>query len=412
MNMLNKSIPGVIEVLILKNAKVITQERIIENGGIIIQEDKITGVFKNDEFTSQENTKVIDVNGYYISAGFIDIHTHGGGGYDFMDGSLEAFIEGVRAHLPYGTTSIVPTTLTSTKESLFKTFDIMKEVKNYAHAGPNILGIHLEGPYIAHEQKGAQDPKYIKDPDQDEYMEILNYSDDIVRWTIAPERPGALQLGKILTERGIVCSIGHSNAVYEQVLEAYEHGFNLITHFYSGMSMVRRINAFRYAGVVESGYLIDDMFVEVIADGMHLPSSLLKLIYKIKGPDRICLVTDSMRAAGMPEGEYILGSLEHGQKVIVEDGVAKLMNRKSFAGSVATADRLVRNMIKLADVPLQQAVKMMTYNPAKIMGVEKSKGSIAVGKDADIIVFDQEINIKMVMVGGKIHIDKLDGNLN
>lgn len=394
--------------IILKNAKVITQERIIEKGSILIQGDKIKGVFNNDEFTTSENSNIIDVKGHYVSAGFIDIHTHGGGGHDFMDGSLEAYIDGTKAHLPYGTTSIVPTTLTGTKESLFKTFDIMKEVKKNTQMSPNILGIHLEGPYIAHEQRGAQDPKYIKDPDQDEYMEILNYSDDIVRWTIAPERPGALQLGRVLTERGIICSIGHSNAIYEQVLEAYEHGFNLITHLYSGMSMVRRINTFRYAGVVESSYLIDDMYVEVIADGIHLPPSLLKLIYKIKGADRICLVTDSMRAAGMPEGEYILGDKQNGQKVIVEDGVAKLINRKAFAGSVATADRLVRNMVKLANVPLQEAVKIITYNPAKIMGIESSKGSIAVGKDADIIVFDYDINIKMVMVGGKVQMDRIN----
>ena len=392
--------------IILKNGKVITQERVIENCGIVIKENIVRNIFKGDEFISEDDADVIDVKGKYISPGFVDIHSHGGGGYDFMDGTIESIIGAATAHMQYGTTSIIPTTLTSTKESLFGTFDNIKAVKSNAKGCPNIIGIHLEGPYFSEEQKGAQDPKYITDPNPKEYMEILNYTDDIVRWTIAPERAGAMQLGRILTDRGIKCSIGHSNAVYEQVVEAYENGYNLITHLYSGMSTVRRINAFRFAGVVESAYLIDDMFVEVIADGMHLPSSLLKLIYKIKGPDRICLVTDSMRGAGMPEGEYILGNYESGQKVIVEDGVAKLLSRDAFAGSVATADRLVRNMIKLADVPLYQAVKMMTYNPAKIMGLDSHKGSISEGKDADIIVFDDDINVKVVIIGGEIQLDK------
>lgn len=393
--------------IILKNGNVITQERIIHNAGIVIEGRKIERIFLGDYNQRGNDIHIIDVNGLYISPGFIDIHTHGGGGHDFMDGTVESIIEAAKTHMKYGTTTIVPTTTTGDKESLFKTFDNIRKVKEKSGDYPNILGLHLEGPYISYEQRGAQDPRYIKDPDPKEYMEIINYTNDIVRWTIAPEREGAIELGRILTEKGIKCSIGHSDAVYEEVLEAYENGYNLITHFYSGMSMVRRINAFRYPGVVESGYLIDDMYVEVIADGMHLPASLLKLIYKVKGPNRICLVTDSMRGAGMPEGEYVLGNIKTGQKVIVEDGVAKMPSRDAFAGSVATADRLVRNMINLADVPLQEAVKMMTYNPAKVMGIDNKKGNIAVGKDADIIVFGENIDVKLVMIGGKILINDL-----
>lgn len=393
--------------IVLKNGSVITQERVIYNAGVVIEDKKIKEIFQGDYTEIDDHIQIIDVNGLYISPGFIDIHTHGGGGHDFMDGTTTAIIEAAKTHMKYGTTSIIPTTTTGDKESLFKTFENIKKVKEDSGDYPNILGLHLEGPYFAYEQRGAQDPKYIKDPDPEEYTEIINYSRDIVRWTIAPERKGAIELGRILTKRGIKCSIGHSNAIYEEVLEAYENGYNLITHFYSGMSMVRRINAFRYPGVVESGYLIDDMYVEVIADGMHLPASLLKLIYKIKGPDRICLVTDSMRGAGMPDGEYVLGNIETGQKVIVEEGVAKMPSRDAFAGSVATADRLVRNMINLADVPLQEAVKMMTYNPAKVMGIDNDKGSIAVDKDADIIVFGKNIDVKLVMICGKILINNL-----
>ena len=387
---------------IIKNAKVITPLRLINSGGVIVKDGKINKVFEDENFSVEANDQVIDLNGKYLAPGFIDIHTHGGGGHDFMDGTIEAIQEGVKAHMEHGTTSIVPTTLTSTMEELFETLDTFKEVKNKLTKGPNILGLHLEGPYFSMEQKGAQDPRYIKDPELEEYQKVLDYTDELIRWTIAPELDGALEMTRELRKRGVVISIGHTNAVYEEVQKAFESGCSLMTHLYSGMSMVRRINAFRYAGAVESSYLIDEMNVEIIADGIHLPASLLKLIYKIKGADNICLVTDSMRAAGMPEGKSILGSLEDGQEVIVEDGVAKLMDRSAFAGSVATADRLVRTMIELAEVPLLDAIKMITLTPARVMGIDLDKGSINEGKDADLVSFDSDINIDLVMVGGEI----------
>src|SRR5690606_13242978 len=192
----------------------------------------------------------------------------------------------------------------------------------------------------------------------------------------------------------------------EEVVEAVESGYSLATHLYSGMSGVSRRNAFRYAGVIESAFIIDAMDVEIIADGVHLPAPLLKLIYKIKGPDRIALITDSMRGAGMPPGDSVLGNIDTGLKVIIENGVAKLPDRTAFAGSVATADRLVRNMIRMADIPLVEAVRMMTLTPARIMGVDSTKGSIAIGKDADLIFFDDSINVDTTFVKGKIIYDR------
>ncbi len=396
---------------ILKNGKVITPLRVIENAGVIVENGVIEEIIEDGYIEFQDSDLVIDVKGQYISPGFIDIHTHGGGGHDFMDGTVESIIEAARAHMRYGTTSIVPTTLTSNMEDLFRTLDYVKECKKVKEI-PTILGIHLEGPYFSMEQRGAQDPRHITDPKKEAYTQIIDYSNDIVRWTIAPELPGALEMGRELAKKGIVCSIGHSNAIYEDVVRAYENGFHLLTHFYSGMSMVKRINSFRYAGVVESGYLIDDMFVEVIADGMHLPESLLKLIYKVKGPDKICLVTDSMRAAGCPEGEYVLGNQSTGQKVIVEDGVAKLPDRRAFAGSVATADRLVRTMVNVAEVPLTEAVKMITLSPARVMRIDQAKGSITPGKDADIIVFDEDIHVQLTMIRGEITMNQMEENLS
>jgi N-acetylglucosamine-6-phosphate deacetylase len=393
--------------IIFTNAKVITPSRLIQNGGLIVDNGRIIELFEGAFKVTDDKNTLIDLKGKYLSPGFIDIHTHGGGNHDFMDGTIEAIVEGCRTHMAHGTTSIIPTISTGPLDEMFNFLDNFKNAKSNLTDMPNLPGLHLEGPYLSMEQIGAQNPKYIKNPDRSEYMGILDYSDNIIRWTVAPELDGALDLGVELRNRGILACIGHSNAVYEQVLKAYQYGFTHVTHLYSGTSMVKRINACRYSGVVESAYLIDPMTVEIIADGKHLPGSLLKLVYKIKGPDNICLVTDSMRAAGVQEGESILGSLNNGQKVIVEDGAAKLLDGSAFAGSTATADRLVKTMIETAGIPLTEAVKMMTYTPARVIGINKSKGSLAAGMDADIIVFDDNIDIVLVMVMGNIQLNKI-----
>jgi N-acetylglucosamine-6-phosphate deacetylase len=239
--------------------------------------------------------------------------------------------------------------------------------------------MHLEGPYFSINQRGAQDPKYIRDPDPAEYKEILQNYPSIKRWSAAPELKGAIEFGKYVKSKNVLVALAHTDAVYEEVLEAFQNGYSLATHFYSAMSGVTRRNAFRFAGVIESAYLLDEMDVEIIADGVHLPAPLLQLIYKIKGPGRTALITDAMRAAGMPEGESILGGLKNGTRVIVEDGVAKLPDRTAFAGSVATADRLVRTMIDIAGISLTDTIQMITETPARIMGIHDNKGSLQVG---------------------------------
>ena len=390
---------------ILKNGTLITPIRTIRNGGIVIEEGKIISIFdKNTNIKFDVLDKVIDVKNHYISPGFIDIHSHGGFGYDYLDGTVESIIKASEGHMKYGATSIVPTISSAPLEKMLSALDSFKEAKKRVESGPNLLGIHLEGPYFSLEEKGAQDPKIIRKPNKEEYLKILNYSNDILRWSIAPEVEGALELGKILTERGILCAAGHTNALYEDMLKAYENGFTHITHLYSGTSTVRRINAFRHSGVVESAYLIDEMTVEIIADGKHLPESLLKLICKIKGPDKICLVTDSIRAAGLPEGEY---TRPDGRKFVVEDGVAKLIDRTSFAGSVATVNKLLKTMTSIAGVSLQDSIKMLTLTPARIMKIERYKGVLAPGKDADIVAFDDNFNMLLVMVKGKIRFNNM-----
>ncbi|QJW91567.1 N-acetylglucosamine-6-phosphate deacetylase [Spirosoma taeanense] len=383
----------------ITNGTLITPYRYIRGGTVVIEDGRIRGIHERD--VEVPDATVLDAKGKYVAPGFIDIHVHGGGGYDFMDGTEEAFLKIAELHARYGTTALVPTTLTAEKEDLLHTLDAYEQANRNNRKGAAFLGMHLEGPYFAMSQRGAQDPRYIRNPDPQEYEEILAYSSSIVRWSAAPELEGAIPFGRRLREKGILAAVAHTDAIYEDVLTAFETGYSLATHLYSAMSGVTRRNAFRYAGVIESAFLLD-MDVEIITDGVHLPPPLLKLAYKIKGADRTALITDAMRAAGMPEGESTLGSLKNGLKVIVEDGVAKLPDRSSFAGSVATTNQLVRNMVQLADVSLLDAVRMASTTPARIMGVEGRKGSLAPGKDADLVIFDDSLTIAATLVNGQL----------
>jgi N-acetylglucosamine-6-phosphate deacetylase len=265
----------------------------------------------------------------------------------------------------------------------------------------------MEGPYLSIKQKGAIDEKYIRNPDPAEYRALVELADGaIARWTVAPELDGAMEMGDYLTAHHILPSIGHSDAEYAQVVDAFHHGFTHVTHLYSGMSTIVRKHGFRFLGVTESAYALEDLTVEIIADGCHLPPELLRMVYRMKGPDKVCLVCDSMRCAGTDATETELGSRNSGRRVIVEDGVAKLPDRSAFAGSVATDDRLVRVMHDKAGVPLYDCINMMCLTPAKIMGLDGKKGSLEAGKDADLVLFDDGIDVKTVFVGGKIVFQK------
>jgi N-acetylglucosamine-6-phosphate deacetylase len=389
------------------NGIIITPHRIIKGGSILITGGTITAV-SDTNLAVNDNTMLIDANGKYISPGFIDIHVHGGGGFDFMDGTETAFLNIAETHAKYGTTAMLPTTLSSSREELLRTLQAYEMADKKNMNGASFLGMHLEGPYFAMNQRGAQDPRYVRDPDPAEYEEILNNHTCIKRWSAAPELKGAIEFGKFLRSKGVLAAVAHTDAIYEDVIVAFENGYTLATHLYSGMSGVTRRNAFRYAGVIESAYIIDEMDVEIIADGVHLPAPLLKLVYKIKGPERTALITDAMRAAGMPPGKSMLGSLHNGLPVIVEDGVAKLPDRTSFAGSVATADRLVRSMISLAEVPLIDAIRMITSTPARILAVNDKKGSLVSGKDADVVIFDSGIQVEMTIIKGRIVYSRSD----
>ena len=376
------------------NGRVITPGGVVE-GEVVVKDGVIVDA-------GASGARVIDAEGRYVAPGFIDIHVHGGGGFDFMDGNESAFLGVAETHARYGTTSMLPTTLTGSGEELLDLLDTYERVLPKNRIGAQFLGLHIEGPYFAMNQKGAQDPRYIRNPDPVEYKKVLEKAHLIRRWSAAPELPGALEFARYAQGKGVLVSLAHTDAIYEEAVEGFNNGYTLATHLYSCMLGVTRRNTYRYAGAVEAAYLIDDMDVEIIADGVHLPAALLQLVYKIKGSAKTALITDAMRAAGMSDGDSVLGNIHHGLKVIVEDGVAKLPDRSAFAGSVATADRLVRTMIGLAGVSLTEAVRMITLTPAEILGLSGSKGKIAAGYDADIVIFDEDIRIHSTIIKGEL----------
>lgn len=342
-------------------------------------------------------TQIIDGKGALAVPGFVEVHSHGMMGADFMDGTTEAFRTIARGHLAHGATSVAPTTMSGGIEEMRKVFAAYEAVK--ADSRPDeaeLLGMHLEGPYFSPLQCGAQDPNFVRSPDPAEYMPLLEMGSDIFRWDAAPELAGTKEFAQELLKRGIVAGIAHTDADYKTCMAAHNMGFTHYTHLYSAMQGMRRIDGYRRGGAIEAAYLDDRVSVELIADGHHLPPELIKLAYKNKGADKTVLTTDSMRAAGLGEGEFILGSVEAGQKVIVDGGVAWTADRQAFAGSVATCDRLLRVAVQ-AGVPLADAIIMLTRTPARLAGVGNRKGDLLPGYDADIVLLDDRLEIQSVL---------------
>ncbi len=397
------------EQLLFTNARIILPDAIADGQALLVTEGLIQRLIPASQVTAfmaeaagaGNRIQTIDCGGQYLSPGFIDTHCHGGGGADFMDGTKEDILTAARAHLKHGTTGICPTTLTCSDDELFAFFDAYRQAKTVEEDMPHLLGIHLEGPYFSAAQAGAQPPAYLVHPEKEHYSKIFAQGGrDIVKWSAAPELPGAMELADEAWERGVLLSIGHSDATFPVVREAVRHGYRMLTHFYSGMSTITRKKGMRVLGVIESGYLFDELDVEIIADGIHLPPELLQLILRCKDHDKICLVTDSMRGADMPDGPSLLGSLANGVSVIIQNGIANMPDFSGFAGSVATTDRLVRVMAAKAGLPLWEAVRMASYNPARFLKVDDRYGSIQEGRSADLLVFDEDVKISSVYVGG------------
>lgn len=376
----------------LINARILTPQGWLKDGSVLIRDGKILEVTNCD--LAVIGAQLIDVKGMYVLPGGVEIHAHGGGGRDFMECTEDAFRSATRTHMKYGTTSIFPTLSSSTIpmiEQAAETCTKLMEEKDSP-----ILGLHLEGHYLNMAMAGGQMPENIKNPDPNEYIPIVEKWHCIKRWDAAPELPGAMQFGKYITGKGILASVAHTQAEFEDIRTAYEAGYTHATHFYNAMPGFHKRREYKYEGTVESIYLMDDMTVEVVADGIHVPPTILRLVYKIKGVERMCAITDALACAASDSKEAF------DPRVIIEDGVCKLADHSALAGSVATMDRLIRTMVQKADIPLADAARMVSETPARIMGVFDRKGSLQKGKDADIIVMDEELKIRAVWAMGKL----------
>lgn len=376
------------------NAALVLPDGVIENGAVTLKDGIIHKIGK----ASVECDRVYDLEGGFLLPGFIDIHCHGGGGYDFMDATADEMRSISDFHLKNGTTTLVATTLTDTWESIEAALD------TYASLGEDtrtLDGVHLEGPWFSPKQCGAQDTSSMEKPSAEKLRALKEKYPFIKRVSLAPEEDTDFAVGKEAARLGVITAIGHTDADFDMTEEAAKNGYSLVTHLYSGMRGVVRENAYRKAGCVEGTLYNDSLTAEVIADGKHLPSGLLKLIHKCKGKDRICLITDSTRGAGMPDGaEFMLGKKIGGTRAVIEDGVAKLPNRTSFAGSVATSYRLFKTMLELTDAPLSDISEMLSATPARVMGFN-DRGKIAVGMRADLVALDKNYNIKEIFFKGK-----------
>ncbi len=382
--------------------RLVLEDRVIP-GYVEVQNGRIAGVSE----TPFENQDIKDYGELFIMPGIVDLHTHGSGGFDFMDGEISDIEGAARSLAVHGTTTCLPTTLTSADSEMLKFFSDFRDVHARQQRGElwnlsKMPGLHLEGPYFNPGHKGAQNPKYIVSPRPEHYNMFLEAAGGLVRrWSVAPEVPGAMAFIDDMVKNGILVSAAHTSATYEDVSRAVDHGLSLLTHFYCGMSSITKHDGYKILGVVESGYLIDDLNIEIIFDGSHLLPELLRLIFKCKDHRHIIGCSDSMRGAGMPEGPSILGPKRNGTACVIEDGIAKLPDHSSFAGSVATGDRLARTLHCIMGLGMDEVSRMLCLQPAKLAGLASEIGSIEAGKCADLLVCDENINVKEVYLDGR-----------
>ncbi|TEU06111.1 N-acetylglucosamine-6-phosphate deacetylase, partial [Candidatus Bathyarchaeota archaeon] len=379
---------------VIKNCTVITPFKMIKNGVAVFKDGRIITVGQEKDVETPKEAKVIDASGGIVAPGFIDIHIHGGKGSDVMDASYEAINKLARFEASHGTTAFLATTISAAHNDLLNAAKTVNVSMKKGTDGAEVLGVHLEGPYINPKKCGGQDSKYIRPPSVSEFREILKASNYTVRLvTLAPEVDGAKKLIVELRNFGITASIGHSNATYSEVVDAIKHGISHATHTFNRM----RGFDHREPGVVGAVLIHDELTAELICDYVHVHPAAMKLLTKVKGSSGVVLVTDAIRAAGMPDGKYKLGK----RNIIVKNGVSRLESGE-LAGSTLTMDKAVRNMVNLVGASLQEAVIMATINPAKVVGVDNRKGSLEQGKDADFVILDRDLNVCSTIVRGKM----------
>jgi len=387
--------------ILLKGIRIYSEDKIIENGYIKIKNQKIAGLGTLDETVIEENFEVIEVPAHFNAVpGFIDVHIHGVNGADTMDGTKEA-LDTMTATLPKeGTTSFLATTMTQEgKQIEYALINAGEYIeKQTANGNAEILGLHLEGPFVNPKKAGAQPIQHIVNPNLTLFKEWQKLSNGTIKLvTLAPEQPGGLEMIRYLKENGIIASLGHTDATYEQVGEAIEAGANHVTHLFNQMRGLHH----REPGVVGAAFLRKELIVEIIVDGVHVHPEMVNLAYKSKQSDGLILITDSMRAKCLKNGLYDLG----GQEVTVKDGKAVLADG-TLAGSILKLGHAVKNILTYTGCSLEEAVEMASVNPAKQLNVFDRKGSISVGKDADIVILDENMEVFMTFCRGTLSYKK------
>lgn len=387
--------------MIIRNGTVITPFELLEETDIRMENGMITGIGKFPHSPEEE----VDATGCYVSPGFIDIHTHGGYGGDFMDATEESFDKALEFHAEHGTTAVLPTSVTAPVEQIEEMLYMVRKYKENSHRGSRVLGAHLEGPYLSVRNKGAQKEEHLRIPDRDSYDFILKNKDICRRVTLSPELDGAAGMTETLVKNGIQVSGGHDDGRKALIMPAITAGMSSCTHWYCAMSFVAMRNLVRSVGLVEIGLLDDRLCLELLADNHHLPPELVRLAYRCKGADRLCLVSDSLRAAGMPADGALyplgLASDETAQKFRVSDGVAVMEDGTHYAGSIQPVGQMVKNLVRDCQISIVDAVRMATLTPAKLIHMDDKLGSIAVNKKADICILDKDLCVVDTYINGE-----------
>ncbi len=390
--------------LLIEHGTLYTPTQAIPDGAVLVNDQCIEAVGKREELAVPSDVQRLDAEGGHIAPGFVNMHIHGIEGYGSMDGQVASLQAMSRLLALHGVTSWLPTTESAPLSDIVAAYAAIREAMEDEGTGAEILGGHVEGPYLSPQERGAHPLELLIEPRPDEYSELLEYADAIKVFTVAPELPGALDLIRELKRLGILVSAGHSVAIDEELDRAVDAGLSHATHMFCNMGTLRRVNIRRVAGLVESVLLDDRVTTEIITDGYHIAPSLMKLALKVKGPERLAIVTDSSSLTGLPPGSYTL----LGREIVLEEEISYVADRSAYAGSVATMDQCVRVAIESMDLSLPDAFRMASLTPATILGVSDRKGSLEVGKDADVVILDDDLRVMHAVARGRVFDVKSD----
>lgn len=385
--------------MVIINGRVVAPHGVLEQHCVVVDGGKIKQVAPTAQVLWPEDAQVIDAQNNYVTPGFVDMHVHGALGRDAMDGTVEALAQIAKFHASGGTTAMTPTTTTQSTEKIFTALQAIADAMGHDFGGAQIVGAHVEGPYISWDRAGAQPVQYIRDANPEEYLAWLEDDELVTQMTLAPEATGALELIDALLEREILPSGGHTAATYEQTRAAVDRGLCHATHLFNCMSSATKSGAYRVPGALETFLADERVMVEVIADGKHVHPELMRLAMRAKGVDKVCLITDATAGAGLAEGAaFTVG----GTSAFVKDGVGMTEDGSSLAGSTSTMVQMVRNMVEQAGASLSDAVRMASLNPARALGIGGHKGSIEPRKDADVVIFTDKFEVLKTVIGGRV----------